>query len=84
MTAIKSSDVTSSEFKATAYGFYAELRRREPLHPSTLPDGQTAWLITRYDDVNRALKDERLFKDERKLRKRAGHGKGAAADAAAD
>jgi cytochrome P450 len=65
-------DVTSSEFKRTAYAFYADLRREAPVYPATLPDGQTAWLLTRYDDVNRALKDERLFKDKRKLRKRAG------------
>lgn len=42
------------------------------MYPAKLPDGQTAWLITRYQDVNRALKDERLFKDKRKLGKRAG------------
>jgi cytochrome P450 PksS len=28
-----------------------------------LPDGQTAWLITRYDDVVTVLKDERFAKD---------------------
>jgi len=67
-----SPDVTSSEFKATAYAFYAELRRKEPVYKALLPDGQTGWLVTRYDDVNRALKDERLFKDKRKLAKRAG------------
>jgi cytochrome P450 PksS len=32
----------------------------------TLPDRQTAWLITRYDDVVQALKDERLAKDRLK------------------
>jgi len=68
----ESPDVTSSEFKATAYAFYEDLRRKEPVYEAKLPDGQTAWLVTRYDDVNRALKDERLFKDKRKLRKRAG------------
>ena len=30
----------------------------------TLPDRQTAWLVTRYDDVAAALKDERLVKDK--------------------
>lgn len=65
-------DVTSSEFKARAYTFYQELRRSTPVFSTTLPDGQRAWLLTLYDDVNRALKDERLFKDKRKLSKRVG------------
>lgn len=69
----ESPDVTSSEFKAKAYAFYAELRRKEPVYAAKLPDGQTGWLVTRYDDVNRALKDERLFKDKRKLRRRKGN-----------
>ncbi len=69
---MSSPDVTSSEFKAKAYAFYAELRRNEPVCAAKLPDGQTGWLVTRYDDVNRALKDERLFKDKRKLAKRMG------------
>ena len=67
-----SPDITSPEFKATAYAFYAELRRNAPVFRAKLPDGQTAWLIARYDDVNRALKDERIFKDKRKLSKRSG------------
>jgi cytochrome P450 PksS len=67
-----SPDVTSSEFKKSAYSFYKELRRAKPVYPAKLPDGQTAWLLSRYDDVDRALKDERLFKDKRKLRKRSG------------
>jgi cytochrome P450 len=29
-----------------------------------LPDGQTAWLITRYDDVINAFKDKRISKDK--------------------
>jgi cytochrome P450 len=32
------------------------------------PEGQRAWLITRYEDVRRALADPRLSKDWRKLR----------------
>ncbi len=68
----RETDVTSSAFKAIAYPFYQELRRSTPVYATTLPDGQRAWLLTRYDDVNRALKDERLFKDKRKLVKRVG------------
>jgi cytochrome P450 len=40
------------------------LRAEAPVCPVRLPDKQTAWLITRYDDVLRALADERLVKDK--------------------
>jgi cytochrome P450 len=41
------------------------LRAESPVYPVPLPDGRTAWLITRYDDVAAALKDERFAKDKR-------------------
>jgi len=34
-----------------------------PVHRVTLPTRETAWLITRYDDVAAVLKDERFVKD---------------------
>ena len=59
-------NIASPAFKANPYPFYARLRAEAPMHRVTLPDGQTAWLITRYDDVAAALKDERLAKDKLK------------------
>jgi len=59
-------NIASPAFKANPYPFYARLRAEAPVHRVTLPDGQTAWLITRYDDVAAALKDERLAKDKLK------------------
>lgn len=56
-------NITSSEFKANPYPFYARLRAESPVYRVTLPDRRTAWLVTRYDDVAEALKDERLAKD---------------------
>src|SRR4051794_31510968 len=56
-------DVASPAFKADPHPFYARLRAESPVHRVRLPDGQTAWLITRYEDVAAALKDERLAKD---------------------
>ena len=41
------------EFKANPYPFY--LRETELVRRVRLPDGQTAWLISRYDDVAAAL-----------------------------
>ena len=60
-------DISSAEFKANPFPFYARLRAEEPVFRVTLPDGQTAWLITRYDDVALALKDERFAKDKMRV-----------------
>jgi cytochrome P450 len=56
-------DLGSSAFKADPYPYYARLRAEAPVHRVRLPNRQTAWLITRYDDVLAALKDPRLVKD---------------------
>jgi cytochrome P450 len=58
-------DVTSADFKAKAYAYYARLRAQEPVHAVKLPNGQVAWLVSRYDDVAALLKDSRLVKDRR-------------------
>jgi cytochrome P450 len=52
-------DLASPEFKADPYPFFARLRETAPVCRVTLPGRQTAWLITRYDDVAAALKDAR-------------------------
>jgi cytochrome P450 len=57
-------DISSSEFKADPYPFFARLRAEAPVHRVTLPDRQPAWLITRYDDVVATLRDERLVKNK--------------------
>ena len=56
-------DLASPAFKANPHPFYARLREEEPVCPVTLPDRQTAWLITRYEDVAMVLKDGRFAKD---------------------
>lgn len=58
-------DITSAAHKADPFGYYERLRAESPVHEVALPGRQTAWLITRYDDVVAALKDERLVKDPR-------------------
>lgn len=62
---IVSVDVTDATFKANPFPFYAQLRAQAPVFPVTLPTGQRAWLVTRYDDVLTVLKDERFAKDPR-------------------
>jgi cytochrome P450 len=59
---LKVSDLARPEFKANPYPFYARLRAETPVCPTTLL-GQPTWLVTRYDDVVRLLKDERFVKD---------------------
>src|SRR5437763_1904942 len=64
----KQVDVTYPTFKANPFPFYAQLRAEAPVFPVKLPNiisKQRAWLITRYDDVLNALKDERFAKDRR-------------------
>lgn len=58
-------DIASPEFKANPYPFYARLRAEAPVSAVRMAGKQTAWLITRYDDVAMALKDARLAKDRR-------------------
>jgi cytochrome P450 len=58
-------NIASAEFKANPYPFYAQLRDEAPVIRLPLPGKQTVWLITRYDDVSAALKDERFVKNRR-------------------
>jgi cytochrome P450 len=47
---------------------FARMREGSPVTSVITPEGQRAWLITRYEDVRKALADPRLSKDWRKLR----------------
>ena len=64
MTPIPDVDIASPAFKANPYPFYARLRSEAPVHRVNLPARQTAWLITRYEDVVVALKDGRFVKNK--------------------
>ena len=46
------SEWLSPEFFASPYPFYDELRRKDPVHWS---DRLGSWILTRYEDVTRAL-----------------------------
>ncbi|MEH6971642.1 MULTISPECIES: cytochrome P450 family protein [unclassified Bacillus (in: firmicutes)] len=56
-------DLFTSEFKEKAYPFYAKLREYDPVYRFTLLNGQIAWLITRYEDAQTVLKDDRFIKN---------------------
>jgi cytochrome P450 len=62
-------DLTSQTFQQDPYAYYARLREQAPI--ANLPGSSLffggGWLITRYDDVVRALKDPRLTVEQRKV-----------------
>ena len=57
-------DLAGARFKANPYPFYARLRVEAPVWPTTLPDKRKAWLVTRYEDAVRVLKDDAFAKDK--------------------
>jgi len=59
---IKMSDLAQPQFKANPYALYAQLRREAPVYPTRFL-GRRTWLITRYEDVTRLLKEDGLVKD---------------------
>ena len=56
--------VEPAELIADPYGSYGRLRAAGPVHRVVGTDGRPAWLVTRYDDVRRALGDPRLSVDK--------------------
>jgi cytochrome P450 PksS len=63
LESISAPDLASPGFKANPYPFYAQLRAQAPVFRTRAAFGLTAWLVTRYDDVVRVLKDERFAND---------------------
>lgn len=47
------------------YALYERLRETAPVQRITGPDGQPAWIVTRYEDVRQALADPRLSLDKK-------------------
>ncbi|MGH9904879.1 MAG: cytochrome P450 family protein [Pyrinomonadaceae bacterium] len=58
-------NIVSPEFKANPFPFLAHLRVSKPVYPTTLPDKTPVWLLTRYEDVNSLLRDDRFTKNRR-------------------
>src|SRR5215472_16677264 len=50
-------------FRSNPYSIYERLRQETPIHKTALPDGTEVYLVTRYADVQAALKDNRLVKN---------------------
>ncbi|WP_449354657.1 cytochrome P450 family protein [Virgibacillus natechei] len=66
MDPLKSTLFTKA-FTPNPYPAYAQLREEEPVARVRLPDGQYAWIITRYEDALEALKSQKFIKDFTKL-----------------
>ena len=45
------------------FPLFSEMRERGPVHPVTLADGHSAWLVVSFDEAMAALNDPRLSKD---------------------
>ncbi len=62
-------DLTDPQFRIDPYPIYARLRAEAPICRVRAGFFGRAWLITRYDDVAAAIRDERFTKDFRKVRR---------------
>lgn len=56
-------NIASPAHKADPFPSYTRLRAESPVCPVTLPDRQTAWLVTRNEDGAAVLRDDRFAKD---------------------
>jgi cytochrome P450 PksS len=55
----------SPQFWADPFPLFARLRAEEPVYRTVLPPKTPIWLVTRYEDVQALLKDERFAKSPR-------------------
>lgn len=60
-------DIASPQFRANPYPFYARLRAEAPVYRVKLSRRESAWMVTRYNDVLTVLKDDRFGKDRFKV-----------------
>jgi cytochrome P450 len=64
---LEKTDITSPAFRANPFPIFKHWRDHQPVVPVKVL-GSRAWLVTRYDDVEAAFKDERLVKNKRNAR----------------
>ncbi|MGD7044929.1 cytochrome P450 family protein [Jeotgalibacillus proteolyticus] len=59
--------IYTSNFKTGAYEFYHQLRKTDPVYAMNQQNGQTSWMITKYDQVKELLKSPNFIKDQSKI-----------------
>src|SRR5262245_44724393 len=59
----RASPFSNPQFNLNPYVLYERLRADNPIHKTVLPDGTEVYLVTRYAEVQAALKDDRLVKN---------------------
>ena len=64
---LEPTNITAASFKADPFTTFKRWRDTKPVVPVKVL-GQRAWIVTRYNDVQAALKDERLVKNKRNAR----------------
>lgn len=57
----------TKQFIQNPYPTYHKLRETDPVYFALLPDGQRGWMVTRYEDAEKVLKDQRFVKDLSKI-----------------
>ncbi len=60
--ALEPVDITAARFRANPFPTFKRWRETRPVAP-VKASGERAWIITRYDDVQTALTDDRFVKD---------------------
>lgn len=60
-------NIFSSHFRNHYYEIFRELRREDPIHFYLLPNGQRAWIISRYYDCLEILQDPIRFPKDGRL-----------------
>ncbi|GHO97833.1 cytochrome P450 [Reticulibacter mediterranei] len=60
-------DFTSPTFKENPFPAWEDLRTTEPLYRFPVTEGQYAWMVTRYEDAQAILKDQRFIKNRMTL-----------------
>ena len=64
---LEPTNITTAKFKTDPFPTFKRWRDHSPVVPVKLL-GRRAWIVTRYNDVQAALKDERLVKNRRDAR----------------
>ncbi|WP_142828713.1 cytochrome P450 family protein [Planococcus soli] len=57
----------TEQFTQNPYPTYSKMREEDPIHAVRFPDGQSGWMVTRYEDAEKVLKDPRFTKDLSKI-----------------